>query len=47
MLIFNAQMNDMKKIVLTGWSLIILLQVSAQKIHKLIDASETARIEKA
>ena len=47
MLIFKVQMNHMKKIVLSGLSLILMLQLSAQKINKLIDASETARIEKA
>lgn len=37
----------MKKITLIGVLLVIVLQVSAQKMNKLIDAAETARIEKA
>lgn len=37
----------MKKLTLLGLSLVIILQGTAQKMNKLIDVSETARIEKA
>ena len=37
----------MRKLILSGLSMLLILQLSAQKINKLIDASETARIEKA
>ncbi len=47
MLIFIAQMFNMKKLVISVLFSMLIFQLSAQKINKLIDASETARIEKA
>lgn len=47
MLIFNLQTLDMKKSILSLMTIAVALMAPAQKINKLIDASETARIEKA